>query len=51
VGLPFGVGRQSKSDRFQAQVRINGKLKHFGTHDTIEEAHEAAMTAAQERYS
>ena len=44
--LPKGVYRQTKSGRFQAQIRIDKKLHQIGTYDTAEDAHCAYIAAA-----
>lgn len=42
-GLPFGVNPRP-SGRFGAHVRSGGRLLHFGTYDTAEEASAVALT-------
>lgn len=44
-----GVRLIRKSGRYQAHIRVGGKLKHLGCYDTAEEAHQAYCEAAKKR--
>jgi hypothetical protein len=39
------VGVKAKNKRYQAQIRVNGKMKHLGMFDTIEQASNAYKQA------
>lgn len=42
--------RQTPSDRWLAQIRLDGKNKHLGIFATKEKAHEAYISAAKKRH-
>ena len=44
--LPRGVRRNTRSERFRAEIKINGKSKSLGSFDTPEEASEFYQLAA-----
>lgn len=46
--FPYGVSRNGK--RFMATVRTNNQTRYIGTFDTVEEAHNSAVTAKRELY-
>lgn len=39
-----GVNKHGLSSKFYSQINVNGKIKHLGTFDTEDEAHEAYRT-------
>lgn len=45
-----GVTPVSKSNKFQARIRADGKSRNLGCFDTAEEAHEAYMAKALELF-
>jgi hypothetical protein len=48
--LPKGVYRTASTGRFISHIRVEGKSKHLGTFDTVEEAQLAYMAAARKLY-
>lgn len=46
-GLPKGVYRYLKTNRYVAQIRHNNKLHHLGHFDCSKQAHAAYMAAAK----
>ena len=45
----LGVHRHSKIDKWIAQIRINGKAKHLGSFDSLEDAAKARLEAEKYR--
>ena len=46
MGLPRGTGSVSRSGKkWRASVRIDGKNRHLGSFDTVEEAEKAVLLA------
>jgi hypothetical protein len=45
-----GVYKTLKAHRYQAQIRVDGKMKHLGTFDNPEEAHECYLKAKAAKY-
>jgi len=43
-------GTFKKGNRFGAQATINGKTRNLGVYDTIEEAHQAYLTALENKH-
>lgn len=50
IGLPRGVVLHRKTGRYQAQIETNGKKHYLGLFDQPDEAHEAYVQAAKERF-
>ena|SRR3990172_4112737 len=42
------LGVHSHNEKFRAQIRLNGKLRHLGLFDTAESAHAAYVSAKRE---
>ena len=45
-----GVGWHVATQRWRAQITVDGAYKHLGMFDTAEEAHAAYVTAAEKNY-
>ena len=43
---PYGVGVKQSGEKYQARIRINGKLVHLGTFSTQQAASDAYQNAA-----
>jgi hypothetical protein len=46
-----GVSRNKKAKKWEAQIAINGRHKHLGHFDTVEEASEAYLVAKREHHT
>lgn len=45
---PTGVALRKQTGKFQAQLSIDGKLKHLGYFDTVDEAHRTYLRAKKQ---